>query len=178
MRDPSLSASGNGTGLYTSSTFYYCTSPTAPTGPPPTATTVYTTTWETVLVTACPTTCFSTTYTITETCTGDSATYATPTVPPGFVISTVTCPVCPTPTMVITCPGPLMTNMATATTSANVMANTLAAGPGSTTGRAAMSTATGIPRVTAGAARIGGGVAAKLLALSAIAAAVVAHVAM
>lgn len=166
----------------TSSTFYYCTFPPTPTAA--NATTVWTTTYETVLLTACPTTCFLTTYTITETCTGNSATFMPPTVPAGFVTETVTCPVCPTPTMVITCPGPEMTAATVTGTANNNAANTrIAAGasagagaggsvgadtvaPASMTPGGSINTAAP-PRVTAGAPGKAGGAGARKALLAA-----------
>ncbi|RYO89798.1 hypothetical protein DL764_008536 [Monosporascus ibericus] len=68
-------------------------------------TTEFTTVYETVLQAACPTGQWWPTYTITETCTGDPAVWTPNTIPPGFVVSTVKCPVCEPTDVVITCPG-------------------------------------------------------------------------
>ena len=71
----------NGT---STSAFLYCTSP-------PATQTFYTTVYETVLPAACETSQWIATYTITETCAGNPADYVTAVVPPGFVVTTVSC---------------------------------------------------------------------------------------
>ncbi|RYP69091.1 hypothetical protein DL771_006322 [Monosporascus sp. 5C6A] len=68
-------------------------------------TTEFTTVYETVLQAACSTSQWWPTYTITETCTGNPAVWTPNTIPPGFVVSTVKCPVCEPTDVVITCPG-------------------------------------------------------------------------
>ncbi|RYP32176.1 hypothetical protein DL767_005332 [Monosporascus sp. MG133] len=68
-------------------------------------TTEFTTVYETVLQAACSTGQWWPTYTITETCTGNPAVWTPNTIPPGFVVSTVKCPVCEPTDVVITCPG-------------------------------------------------------------------------
>ncbi|KAI1092352.1 hypothetical protein F5B19DRAFT_213466 [Rostrohypoxylon terebratum] len=66
----------------------------------------YTTVYETVLPAACETSQWLATYTITETCAGKPTDYVTPTIPPGFVVTTVACHACkPTTEIEITCPG-------------------------------------------------------------------------
>ncbi|KAI0874160.1 hypothetical protein GGS24DRAFT_353504 [Hypoxylon argillaceum] len=80
----------------TSSAFLYC---------PPVTQTQFTTVYETVLPAACETSSWLATYTVTETCKGKKADYVTPTIPPGFVVTTVSCAVCAEPEMEITCPG-------------------------------------------------------------------------
>lgn len=80
------------------SSFLYCT-------PTPVTTTVVSTVYETVLPCAGPTGMWDATYTITDWCAGSCHGYTAPVVPPGFVVTTVHCPVCPTPEVEITCPG-------------------------------------------------------------------------
>ncbi|KAI1214512.1 uncharacterized protein F4807DRAFT_354 [Annulohypoxylon truncatum] len=66
----------------------------------------YTTVYETILPAACETSQWLATYTITETCMGKPTDYVTPTMPPGFVVTTVACHACkPTTEIEITCPG-------------------------------------------------------------------------
>ncbi|KAI1432648.1 hypothetical protein GGR50DRAFT_580441 [Xylaria sp. CBS 124048] len=65
---------------------------------------VYTTVYETVLAAACETSSWMATYTITETCQGEPSDYVTPTMPPGFVVTTVSCAVCAETEIEITCP--------------------------------------------------------------------------
>lgn len=85
------------------SVFLYCSSTLAP----PVAMPTYTTTYQTVLPAACETSSWLATYTITETCTGNPAAHPTAAAgpPPGFVVTTVKCPVCAEPEMTVTCPG-------------------------------------------------------------------------
>ncbi|KXJ92619.1 hypothetical protein Micbo1qcDRAFT_49876 [Microdochium bolleyi] len=78
------------------STFLYCT-PTA-------AATVTSTVYTTVLPAACETGIWDATYVITDYCLGSCHGYQYPKLPPGFGVTTVHCPVCPTPDVVITCP--------------------------------------------------------------------------
>ncbi|KAK2072243.1 hypothetical protein P8C59_006612 [Phyllachora maydis] len=73
----------------------------------------YTTTYTITKQTACPTSAWVATYTVTEVCTGNPANFTTPAVPSGFVVSTVTCGSCATPTMTITCPSPAPTGSGT-----------------------------------------------------------------
>ncbi|KAI1391265.1 uncharacterized protein F4822DRAFT_180044 [Hypoxylon trugodes] len=89
-----------------------------PTPPPVTRTTLspvthsmYTTVYETVLPAACETSQWMATYTITETCSGKPADYVTPTIPPGFVVTTVACHACEPHEIEITCPGALPTGV-------------------------------------------------------------------
>ncbi|KAI0197372.1 hypothetical protein EV127DRAFT_9215 [Xylaria flabelliformis] len=84
------------------SAFLYC---------PPVTQTQWTTVYETVLPAACETSQWIATYTITETCVGDKTLYVTPTMPPGFVVTTVSCHACQEPEVVITCPGAQPTGM-------------------------------------------------------------------
>ncbi|KAI1630643.1 hypothetical protein F4809DRAFT_256556 [Biscogniauxia mediterranea] len=91
----------NGT---STSAFLYCTSP-------PATQTFYTTIYETVLPAACETSQWMATYTITETCAGNPADYVTAVVPPGFVVTTVSCPSCNPNEIEITCPGAQPTGM-------------------------------------------------------------------
>ncbi|KAI0597984.1 hypothetical protein F4775DRAFT_202861 [Biscogniauxia sp. FL1348] len=91
----------NGT---STSAFLYCTSP-------PATQTFYTTIYETVLPAACETSQWMATYTITETCAGSPADYVTAVIPPGFVVTTVSCPSCNPDEIEITCPGAQPTGM-------------------------------------------------------------------
>ncbi|KAI1498476.1 hypothetical protein F5X99DRAFT_393293 [Biscogniauxia marginata] len=91
----------NGT---STSAFLYCTSA-------PATQTFYTTVYETVLPAACETSQWMATYTITETCAGNPADYVTAVVPPGFVVTTVSCPACNPNEIEITCPGAQPTGM-------------------------------------------------------------------
>ncbi|RYO86871.1 hypothetical protein DL762_004535 [Monosporascus cannonballus] len=75
-------------------------------------TTEFTTVYETVLQAACSTGQWWPTYTITETCTGAPAVWTPNPIPPGFVVSTVKCPVCEPTDVVITCPGAQPTGIA------------------------------------------------------------------
>ncbi|KAJ1328992.1 hypothetical protein MN608_05723 [Microdochium nivale] len=75
--------------LTATSTFLYCT-PTA-------AATITSTVYTTVLPAACETGIWDATYVITDYCHGGCGGYEHPTIPPGFTVSTVHCPVCPTP---------------------------------------------------------------------------------
>ncbi|KAI1750124.1 hypothetical protein F4782DRAFT_263114 [Xylaria castorea] len=84
------------------SAFLYC---------PPVTQTQWTTVYETVLPAACETSQWMATYTITETCVGEKTKYVTPTMPPGFVVTTVSCHACHEPEVVITCPGAQPTGM-------------------------------------------------------------------
>ncbi|KAI0491199.1 hypothetical protein F4859DRAFT_37715 [Xylaria cf. heliscus] len=86
----------------TTSAFLYC---------PPVTQTQWTTVYETILPAACETSSWMATYTITHTCVGDKADYVTPTIPPGFVVTTVSCHACHEPEVVITCPGAQPTGM-------------------------------------------------------------------
>lgn len=83
------------------STFNYCT-PTASTATSVITSTVYTT----VLPAACETGTWDATYTITDYCYGkcQGAGGGYGYLPPGFGVTTVHCPVCPTKDIVITCP--------------------------------------------------------------------------
>lgn len=76
-----------------------------PTTLSPVTQTHYTTVYETVMPAACETSSWMATYTVTETCTGKPADYVTPTMPPGFVVTTVSCPSCKPTEIEITCPG-------------------------------------------------------------------------
>ncbi|KAI1165267.1 hypothetical protein F5B18DRAFT_209092 [Nemania serpens] len=84
------------------SAFLYC---------PPVTQTLYTTVYETVLPAACETSQWLATYTVTETCSGKKSDYVTPTMPPGFVVTTVSCAVCAESEIEITCPGAYLTGM-------------------------------------------------------------------
>ncbi|KAI1115782.1 hypothetical protein F5Y14DRAFT_103927 [Nemania sp. NC0429] len=84
------------------SAFLYC---------PPVAQTLYTTVYETVLPAACETSQWMATYTVTQTCTGKKSDFVTPTMPPGFVVTTVSCAVCAESEIEITCPGAYPTGM-------------------------------------------------------------------
>ncbi|KAI0552563.1 hypothetical protein F4679DRAFT_72212 [Xylaria curta] len=84
------------------SAFLYC---------PPVTQTQWTTIYETILPAACETSQWLATYTITETCVGDQTAYVTPTMPPGFVVTTVSCHACQESEVVITCPGAQPTGM-------------------------------------------------------------------
>ncbi|KAI1192060.1 hypothetical protein F5B17DRAFT_128504 [Nemania serpens] len=84
------------------SAFLYC---------PPITQTLYTTVYETVLPAACETSQWMATYTVTETCAGHKSDYVTPTIPPGFVVTTVSCAVCAESEIEITCPGAYPTGM-------------------------------------------------------------------
>jgi hypothetical protein len=86
----------------TSSAFLYC---------PPVTQTFFTTVYETQLLAACETGSSLVTYTVTETCPGNPADYVTPTIPPGFVVTTVSCGVCAEKEIEITCPGAQPTGM-------------------------------------------------------------------
>ncbi|KAI1259339.1 hypothetical protein F5Y18DRAFT_433379 [Xylariaceae sp. FL1019] len=90
----------------TSSAFLYC---------PPVTQTLFTTVYETVLVAACETGSWTATYTLTETCAGNPSDYVTPTIPPGFVVTTVSCSVCEEEEIEITCPGAQPTGMGMST---------------------------------------------------------------
>ncbi|KAH7032787.1 uncharacterized protein B0I36DRAFT_100631 [Microdochium trichocladiopsis] len=79
------------------STFNYCT-------PPASTTTVVSTVYTTTLPAACETGYWDATYVITDYCYGSCEYYQYPVIPPGFGVTTVHCPVCPTPEYVITCP--------------------------------------------------------------------------
>ncbi|KAK6952187.1 hypothetical protein Daesc_006720 [Daldinia eschscholtzii] len=72
----------------------------------PVTQTHYTTVYETVMPAACETGQWMATYTVTETCTGKPSDYVPSVIPPGFVVTTVSCPVChPATAIEITCPG-------------------------------------------------------------------------
>lgn len=71
----------------------------------------YTTVYETVLLAACETGAWMATYTVTETCRGNKTNYVTPTMPPGFVVTTVSCHSCRQHEIEITCPGAQPTGM-------------------------------------------------------------------
>lgn len=71
----------------------------------------YTTVYETVLLAACETGAWMATYTVTETCRGDKTNYVTPTMPPGFIVTTVSCHSCHQHEIEITCPGAQPTGM-------------------------------------------------------------------
>ncbi|KAI0120218.1 hypothetical protein GGR51DRAFT_15851 [Nemania sp. FL0031] len=80
------------------------TYPAVPHCPPPVHG-LYTTVYETILPAACETGQWMATYTVTETIKGDKSNYVTPTMPPGFVVTTVHCHSCPEKEIEITCPG-------------------------------------------------------------------------
>ena len=67
--------------------------------------TQFTTGYETVLQAECPTGQWMATYTIEEVCDGPQSLWTPPAIPPGFVVTTVDCPVCPEKSVEITCPG-------------------------------------------------------------------------
>ncbi|KAI1328758.1 hypothetical protein F5Y16DRAFT_367841 [Xylariaceae sp. FL0255] len=92
----------NGT---STSAFLYC---------PPTSAPLYTTVYETVLLAACETSSWQATYTVSEVCTGAQSDYVTPTIPPGFVVTTVNCN---NEDVEITCPGAQPTGMGMPTVS-------------------------------------------------------------
>ncbi|KAI0201085.1 hypothetical protein F4808DRAFT_138436 [Astrocystis sublimbata] len=77
----------------------------------PPVTQIYTTVYETTLLAACETGSWMAAYTVTETCAGHITDYVTPTMPPGFVVTTVHCHACEDPDVVITCPGAKPTGM-------------------------------------------------------------------
>ncbi|KAI0471135.1 hypothetical protein GGR56DRAFT_668030 [Xylariaceae sp. FL0804] len=73
---------------------------------------LYTTVYCTTLPAACETGTWLATYTVTETCTGNPAEYTAPAMPPGFVVTTVSCGACqPATEIEITCPGAQPTEM-------------------------------------------------------------------
>ncbi|KAH8157374.1 hypothetical protein CIB48_g10873 [Xylaria polymorpha] len=88
--------------ITSTSAFLYC---------PPVTQAQFTTVYETVLPAACETSWWMATYTVTETCVGDKTDYATPTIPPGFVVTTVSCQVCDESEVIITCPAAHPTGM-------------------------------------------------------------------
>ncbi|KAI0883328.1 uncharacterized protein GGS22DRAFT_168432 [Annulohypoxylon maeteangense] len=95
----------------------------------------YTTVYETILPAACETSQWLATYTITETCIGKPTDYVTPTMPPGFVVTTVACHACkPATEIEITCPGaqPTGTWVPTVSITGNGVTATITAYPTST----------------------------------------------
>ncbi|KAI6090956.1 hypothetical protein F4821DRAFT_255701 [Hypoxylon rubiginosum] len=90
--------------MTTTAMFLSCTQP--PTTLLPVTQTTYTTVYETVMQAACPTSQWMTTYTVTDTYTGNPTNYVTPTIPQGYVVTTVVCPGCkPMETMTVTQPA-------------------------------------------------------------------------
>ncbi|KAH9989039.1 hypothetical protein F4779DRAFT_266799 [Xylariaceae sp. FL0662B] len=144
----------NGT---STSAFYSCTAP-------PATQTLYTTIYEKILPAACETSSWLATYTITETCAGNPAEYVTPTLPPGFVVTTVSCSVCDQKEIEITCPGAQPTGMPpTVAISGNGVTATITASPapapamGSNGGSGAQPTGGAVPPVTAVGGQTGAG---------------------
>ncbi|GAP89068.1 hypothetical protein SAMD00023353_0902810 [Rosellinia necatrix] len=125
--------------------FAYC--------PPVAAQPLYTTVYETVLLAACETGSWMATYTVSETCTGDKTNYVAPTMPPGFVVTTVHCHSCPESEIEITCPGaqPTGTGKPTVHISGNGVTATVTAWPVPTP------THGGVPYPTKGAGSPGNG---------------------
>ncbi|KAI1776003.1 hypothetical protein F4818DRAFT_412521 [Hypoxylon cercidicola] len=87
----------------------------------PVTQTMYTTVYETVLPAACETSQWMTTYTVTETYPSKPDVYVTPTIPQGFVVTTVVCPDCKPTELVVTRPAEtptvsVITNNGVATT--------------------------------------------------------------
>lgn len=91
----------------TTSSFLVCT-PAISTS---SATTTFTETYTLTLPAACPTSEWMATYTVTEVCTGVPALWTTPSCPPNFYTTTVTCDACQHPTQVITCPNAAATGV-------------------------------------------------------------------
>ncbi|KAI2643485.1 hypothetical protein GGS21DRAFT_18454 [Xylaria nigripes] len=108
---------------------------------------VYTTVYETVLPAACETSSWMATYRVTETCYGNPGNYVTPTIPPGFVVTTVSCNVCAQTEMEITCPGAQPTGMGKPTVhiEGNGVTATMTAMPSSAPPRGGMPGATAAP---------------------------------
>ncbi|KAI5923861.1 hypothetical protein F4810DRAFT_197706 [Camillea tinctor] len=136
----------NGT---STSAFLYCTAP-------PATQSFYTTIYETVLPAACETSSWMATYTITETCAGSPVDYVTAVVPPGFVVTTVSCPSCNPNEIEITCPGAQPTGMGMQTVAiiGNGVTATITAAPAPATpvgapGMGATATGAAAPGVTA-----------------------------
>ncbi|KAI8959534.1 hypothetical protein F5Y11DRAFT_332647 [Daldinia sp. FL1419] len=100
------------------------------TTPAPVVQTQYTTVYETVLPAACETGQWMATYTVTETCTGTPSEYTPKVIPPGFVVTTVSCPICqPATTVEITCPGVQPTGYPTVGITGNGVTATITATP-------------------------------------------------
>ncbi|KAI1464632.1 uncharacterized protein F4812DRAFT_161369 [Daldinia caldariorum] len=96
----------------------------------PVTQTHYTTVYETVLPAACETGQWMATYTVTETCTGKPSDYVPSVIPPGFVVTTVSCPVChPATAIEITCPGIQPTGYPTVGITGNGVTATVTATP-------------------------------------------------
>ncbi|KAI3323306.1 hypothetical protein HD806DRAFT_108129 [Xylariaceae sp. AK1471] len=135
----------------TSSAFLYC---------PPVTQTLFTTVYETVLPAACETGSWLATYTVTETCPGNPANYVTPTIPPGFVVTTVSCGVCAEKEIEITCPGaqPTGMGMATVQIGGNGVTATIVASPAPAPGSGGSPAAPAAPTggATSGGATSGG----------------------
>ncbi|KAI0167173.1 hypothetical protein GGR52DRAFT_92025 [Hypoxylon sp. FL1284] len=91
--------------MTTTAMFLSCTPPPTYTTLSPVTQTMHTTVYETVLAAACETSQWMTTYTVTETYTGSPAIYTTPTIPQGFVVTTVVCPACKTTEIEVTQPA-------------------------------------------------------------------------
>ncbi|KAI3335006.1 hypothetical protein F4824DRAFT_162905 [Ustulina deusta] len=134
----------------TSSAFLYC---------PPVTQTLFTTIYETVLPAACETSKWLATYTITETCLGNKADYVTPTMPPGFIVTTVSCPICPESEVVITCPGAQPTGFGRPTVqiSGNGVTATIIASPATIPTNSSPATPTGVPPAYQGSVGGNGG---------------------
>ncbi|KAI1823145.1 hypothetical protein F4861DRAFT_343538 [Xylaria intraflava] len=107
----------------------------------------YTTVYETVLPAACETSSWLATYTITETCAGNPANHVTPTIPPGFVVTTVTCGSCAKTEIEITCPGthPTGIGMPTVHIEGNGVTATAIAWPHPAPGNGGMPGPTAVP---------------------------------
>ncbi|KAI0379844.1 hypothetical protein F5Y04DRAFT_107567 [Hypomontagnella monticulosa] len=148
--------------LTSTATFLSCTPPAMTrTLPPavyttlaPVTQTMYTTVYETVLPAACETSQWMATYTVTETCAGNPADYVTSKIPPGFVVTTVSCAACQPTEIEITCPGAQPTgagmqyvsvtgNGVTATVTASPVGYPGMGYPGAQTGTAVTPVATG-----------------------------------
>ncbi|KAF3063918.1 hypothetical protein GL218_02309 [Daldinia childiae] len=96
----------------------------------PVTQTRYTTVYETVMPAACETGQWMATYTVTETCTGKPSDYVPSVIPPGFVVTTVSCPVCqPATAIEITCPGVQPTGYPTVGITGNGVTATITATP-------------------------------------------------
>ncbi|KAI2463121.1 hypothetical protein F4781DRAFT_145360 [Annulohypoxylon bovei var. microspora] len=111
----------------------------------------YTTVYETILPAACETSQWMATYTITETCVGKPTDYVTPTMPPGFVVTTVACHACkPATEIEITCPGaqPTGTWMPTVSITGNGVTATITAYPTSAPATSTRTVHTAVPTTT------------------------------
>ncbi|KAI0119128.1 hypothetical protein F4814DRAFT_228011 [Daldinia grandis] len=96
----------------------------------PVTQTHYTTVYETVMPAACETGQWMATYTVTETCTGKPSDYVPSVIPPGFVVTTVSCPAChPATAIEITCPGVQPTGYPTVGITGNGVTATITATP-------------------------------------------------